>query len=159
HYVGILGSEEFWTALQVTLLFTALGVAIVVVLATLIALLLNEPFPTRGLVRTLVLIPWAIPPVVNGLMWQWIYDAKVGALNGLLVSLGLVEQLKLDQPQAQGDQADGIRIGSPEAEVEAVERREVRLPDERGGRRAGPAGGSRAIVAGSPIRPAPSSPS
>ena len=90
NYAGILRSEEFWTALQVTLLFTALGVAIVVVLATLIALLLNESFPARGLVRTLVLIPWAIPPVVNGLMWQWIYDAKVGALNGLLVSLGLL---------------------------------------------------------------------
>jgi multiple sugar transport system permease protein len=35
----------------------------------------------------MVLVPWAIPPVVNGLMWQWIYDAKVGALNGLLVAL------------------------------------------------------------------------
>ena len=90
NYAGIFGSEEFWTALQVTLLFTALGVALVVVLATLIALLLNEPFPARGLVRTLVLIPWAIPPVVNGLMWQWIYDAKVGSLNGLLVSLGVL---------------------------------------------------------------------
>jgi multiple sugar transport system permease protein len=41
-------------------------------------------------VRTLVLVPWAIPPVVNGLMWQWIYDAKVGALNGLLVGLRLI---------------------------------------------------------------------
>ena len=90
NYLEILGSEEFWTSLQVTLLFTTLGVAVVVVLAVLIALLLNEPFPTRSLVRTLVLIPWAIPPVVNGLMWQWIYDAKVGALNGLLVSMGLL---------------------------------------------------------------------
>jgi multiple sugar transport system permease protein len=90
NYLAIFRSDEFWAALQVTLAFTALGVALVVVLAILIALLLNEPFPGRGLVRTVVLVPWAIPPVVNGLMWQWIYDAKVGALNGLLVSLRLL---------------------------------------------------------------------
>ena len=87
NYVEIFGSDEFWAALQVTLVFTALGVILVVALAILIALLLNEPFPGRGFVRTMVLVPWAIPPVVNGLMWQWIYDAKVGALNGLLVAL------------------------------------------------------------------------
>jgi multiple sugar transport system permease protein len=90
NYATILQSAEFWAALQVTLVFTALGVGIVVGLGMLIALLLDQPFPGRGLVRTLVLVPWAIPPVVNGLMWQWIYDAKVGALNGLLVSLGLL---------------------------------------------------------------------
>ena len=66
------------------------GVVLVVALAILIALLLNEPFPGRGFVRTMVLVPWAIPPVVNGLMWQWIYDAKVGALNGLLVALRVI---------------------------------------------------------------------
>ena len=71
--------------------FTALVVALVVTLGMLIALLLNQSFPGRGLVRTLILLPWAIPPVVNGLMWQWIYDSKVGALNGLLVSLGVHE--------------------------------------------------------------------
>jgi multiple sugar transport system permease protein len=87
NYLAILRSEEFWAALQVTLVFTGLGVTLVVALGILIALLLTERFPGCGLVRTVVLVPWAIPPVVNGLMWQWIYDAKVGALNGLLVSL------------------------------------------------------------------------
>ena len=90
NYVAILGSEEFWAALQITVVFTVLGVGLVVTLGILVALLLNEPFPGRSLVRTVVLVPWAIPPVVNGLMWQWIYDAKVGALNGLLVSLRLM---------------------------------------------------------------------
>jgi multiple sugar transport system permease protein len=90
NYAALLAAEEFWAALRITLVFTALAVAVVVVLAILIALLLHEPFPGRGLVRTLVLVPWAIPPVVNGLMWQWIYDAKVGALNGLLVSVGVL---------------------------------------------------------------------
>jgi multiple sugar transport system permease protein len=90
NYADILRSAEFWAALQVTLLFTALAVTLVVALGIAIALLLDQPFPGRALVRTVVLVPWAIPPVVNGLMWQWIYDAKVGALNGLLVSAGLL---------------------------------------------------------------------
>ena len=94
NYADILRSAEFWAALEVTLVFTALGVALVVTLGILIALLLDQPFPGRGLVRTMVLVPWAIPPVVNGLMWQWIYDAKVGALNGLLVSVGVLSSYR-----------------------------------------------------------------
>ena len=94
NYAEIIGSPEFWSALRITVQFTALAVLLVVVLALLVALLLNEPFPGRGLVRTLILVPWAIPPVVNGLMWQWIYDSNVGALNGLLVSLGITHEYR-----------------------------------------------------------------
>jgi multiple sugar transport system permease protein len=94
NYADIVRSAEFWAALEVTLLFTGLGVALVVTLGVLMALLLDQPFPGRGFVRTMVLVPWAIPPVVNGLMWQWIYDAKVGALNGLLVSVGFLSSYR-----------------------------------------------------------------
>ena len=94
NYLAILESEEFWSAFWITMLFTALVVALVVTLGMLIALLLNQSFPGRGLVRTLILLPWAIPPVVNGLMWQWIYNSKVGALNGLLVSLGVLKEYR-----------------------------------------------------------------
>jgi ABC-type sugar transport system permease subunit len=94
NYRDIIASDEFWSALWITLAFTALAVAIVVVLGLAIALLLNRSFPGRDIVRTLILLPWAIPPVVNGLMWQWIYDAKVGALNGLLFSLGLIGEYR-----------------------------------------------------------------
>src|SRR5262249_9565770 len=86
-YLAILQSDEFWSALWVSVVFTTIVLTLVCRMGLLIALLLNEEFPGSGLFRTLILLPWAIPPVVNGLMWQWIYDAKVGALNGLLVSL------------------------------------------------------------------------
>jgi len=94
NYRQILESDEFWSALWITLAFTGLVVVIVVVLGLAIALLLNREFPGRDIVRTLILLPWAIPPVVNGLMWQWIYDSKVGALNGLLVSLGIISEYR-----------------------------------------------------------------
>jgi multiple sugar transport system permease protein len=94
NYTEILQSSEFWSALWITVQFTVLVVVIVAVLGTCIALLLNQPFPGRGILRTLILLPWAIPPVVNGLMWQWIYDSKVGALNGLLVTIGAIPEYR-----------------------------------------------------------------
>ena len=94
NYLTIFQSDEFWTALWITVVFTTLVVTLVSAIGLLIALLLNEEFPGSGLVRALIFLPWAIPPVVNGLMWQWIYDSKVGALNGLLVGLGLISEYR-----------------------------------------------------------------
>ena len=94
NYRQILASDEFWAALWITLAFTVLVVVLVVLLGLTVALLLDQDFPGRGFVRALIILPWAIPPVVNGLMWQWIYDSKVGALNGLLVSLGIIEEYR-----------------------------------------------------------------
>lgn len=94
NYTDILESPEFWSSLWITVQFTVLVVMTVTVLGVGIALLLNQPFRGRALLRTLILLPWAIPPVVNGLMWQWIYDSKIGALNGLLVGLGVIPEYR-----------------------------------------------------------------
>lgn len=94
NYASILESPEFWSSLWITVQFTFLVVSTVTVLGVGIALLLNQPFRGRAALRTLILLPWAIPPVVNGLMWQWIYDSKIGALNGLLVALGVISEYR-----------------------------------------------------------------
>ncbi|MEO8137732.1 MAG: sugar ABC transporter permease [Betaproteobacteria bacterium] len=94
NYAAILDSAEFWSALWITLQFTVLVVTAVATLGICVALLLNLPFRGRNLLRTLILLPWAIPPVVNGLMWQWIYDSKIGALNGVLFSLGVIPEYR-----------------------------------------------------------------
>ena len=65
NFVEVLSSYEFWHALQVTLYFTALSVALVIAVALGIALLFNESFSGRGIVRSLLLIPWAVPGVVH----------------------------------------------------------------------------------------------
>jgi len=90
NFAAILGSSEFWAAFVVTAEFTCFALVLLTLLGVGGALLLSTPFPGRGVLRVLILIPWAIPPVVNGLMWQWIYDPKVGVLNGLLKALGLI---------------------------------------------------------------------
>jgi multiple sugar transport system permease protein len=94
NYAHILSSPEFWDALRVTAIFAFLSVAGILVLGTGMALVLNEEFRGRGLVRSLVLVPWAIPPVVNGLMWQWILNSKAGILNGLLVAVGAIHEYR-----------------------------------------------------------------
>lgn len=90
NYVAALGNELFLAAVWRTVLFTLMSVAAVTIIALLAALLLNQRFPGRRILSACLLIPWAIPSVANGLMWKWIYDANYGALNGLLLQVGVI---------------------------------------------------------------------
>jgi multiple sugar transport system permease protein len=90
NYAAVLSDPQFWEAVQRTAVFSVMAVAAIAVLGLLIALLLNEEFPGRPVLSALLLIPWAIPSVANGLMWKWIYDSNYGALNGLLYQLDFI---------------------------------------------------------------------
>jgi multiple sugar transport system permease protein len=57
-----------------------------------VALFLNEAFRGRRVLAVVLLVPWATPSIVNGLMWKWIYDSTYGSLNGLLLQLGLIDE-------------------------------------------------------------------
>ncbi|MFN8593111.1 MAG: sugar ABC transporter permease [Thermomicrobiales bacterium] len=94
NYIAAFQSDLFRHSLRITATFTVASVVLVLVIGTGIALVVNETFHGRGIVRALILLPWAIPPIVNGLMWQWIFNSKVGALNGLLYSLGIVDSYR-----------------------------------------------------------------
>jgi multiple sugar transport system permease protein len=92
NYIQTLRDSMFWSAVERTASFTVVSVVAIMVIATLMALLLNQPFRGRRILSTALLIPWAIPYVVDGLMWKWIYDSGYGALNGLLMQLGIIGQ-------------------------------------------------------------------
>jgi multiple sugar transport system permease protein len=91
NYRSLLTDDAFLSALRVSALFVLVVLGFTVVLALILALVLNERFRGRGLLLSLALLPWAMPGVVNGLMWRTIFDAKTGALNGLLNQLGLID--------------------------------------------------------------------
>jgi multiple sugar transport system permease protein len=91
NYGALLSDQAFLSALKVSALFVLLVLGLTVVLALILALVLNERFRGRGLLLSLALLPWAMPGVVNGLMWRTIFDAKTGALNGLLTQFGLID--------------------------------------------------------------------
>ncbi|CAB3807215.1 carbohydrate ABC transporter permease [Paraburkholderia fynbosensis] len=90
NYIAIFRDPDFWAAVGRTVWFTVVSVLAIMVIATLIALLLNREFRGRRILSAALLIPWAIPYVVDGLMWKWIYDSGYGALNGLLLQLGVI---------------------------------------------------------------------
>ena len=92
NYGRIFQDSLFWESVLRTTSFTVMSVAAIMLIATLIALLLNEEFRGRRILSAILLIPWAIPYVANGLMWKWIYDSGYGALNGLLLQLGLIDK-------------------------------------------------------------------
>ena len=81
---------RWWTALGNTAVFTASSVGLELVLGVAFALLLHPRFRIRGVVRALVLLPWALPTAVMSLAWAWIFNDSFGVVNDLLGRLGLV---------------------------------------------------------------------
>lgn len=95
NYFVAIKDPIFWKSLSRTLIFCISTVVIEVTLGVFIAFQLNKSFKGRGLVRGLIILPWAIPYVVNGIMWKWIFDANYGAFNALLLQLGLIDKYQI----------------------------------------------------------------
>jgi len=90
NYIRLFSDQYFYQSFWITLYFTLMTVSIEVLLGLGIALLLNEKFKGRALIRGLILLPWALPSVVNGVMWKWIFHAQYGVLNHFLFQLGFI---------------------------------------------------------------------
>lgn len=92
NYINILKSSFFWNSTLRTVYFTVVSVGLEFVLGMLSALLLNKKFRWRGLARAVLILPWALPTVVNGVLWSWIFNSSYGSFNGLLYSLGIIKK-------------------------------------------------------------------
>ncbi|MBV8715577.1 MAG: sugar ABC transporter permease [Chloroflexi bacterium] len=87
-------SGQFWQSVRVTLLFTLSALVCKFVLGLAMALLLNENFRGRSVLRALFFLPWAVPSLIVGLTWKWMYDGSAeGLLNLLALRLGLTHDL------------------------------------------------------------------
>jgi multiple sugar transport system permease protein len=84
NYSKMLQSSSFWHSLLVTFEYVLLNIPMQTVFALLLALLLNQKFPGRGIFRTLFVVPWMATAVAMGIVWQWIFDPQNGALNSFL---------------------------------------------------------------------------
>ena len=91
NYLDLLGDKVFWATIQRTLYFTLVSVGLELVLGLAIAQLIHSRPIGWQFLRVSLIIPWAVPTIVNGTLWRWIYNADYGALNGLLLQLGLVD--------------------------------------------------------------------
>jgi ABC-type sugar transport system permease subunit len=91
NYARLLGDEVFWIALRNTALFVGVSVVLEVVIALAVAVVVNdERVWLSRVTRVLLLVPWGVPPVVNGLLWSFVFNAQYGYLNRLLHGLGLI---------------------------------------------------------------------
>lgn len=91
NFTIIFSSPVFWRSAQVTLTFSVGFVILSTVIGLAMAMLLNQRFIGRGLARALLIIPWATPWLVIGILWKWFADGSVGGLNAVLMMLGLTQ--------------------------------------------------------------------
>ena len=95
NYLDQLTSPGFWAAVGRALVFTVVSTGIELALGLGLALLMDQPLRGRWILRTIVILPWALPTIVNALMWRWIDNAEYGALNALLVQLGMLQKYQV----------------------------------------------------------------
>ncbi len=92
HYEEMLLHDDvFWQSLWNTVVFMS-GSPIAIALALGVALLVNQPIRGRALYRAAIFLSYPLMTVAVGIIWRWLYDEKVGLLNFVLMSLGLVSR-------------------------------------------------------------------
>jgi len=96
HWVGLENYKDlihdtlFRDAVVLTVKFTLITVTFEFVLGMIIALVVNSGFKGRGVMRAMMLVPWAIPTVVAAQMWKWMYNDIYGVVNDAGVRLHLL---------------------------------------------------------------------
>ncbi|KGM34129.1 carbohydrate ABC transporter permease [Inquilinus limosus] len=91
NFVDVARDPQWWRAVENTLVFTIVSVALETLLGLAIALLLNEAIPGRGVLRAAILVPWSIPVVVSAKIWEWLLHDQFGIINRLLIDLRLID--------------------------------------------------------------------
>lgn len=91
NFETVLQDKRFTISLVNTFLFAIIVVGSVIMLGLLLAQLLNMSFRGRGLLRSLVLVPWVTPPVVAATVWVWMYQPERSPINQLLRATGLID--------------------------------------------------------------------
>lgn len=92
NYKRLQDDNDFKNAVNNTIEFTVVSVAIKLVIGMAIALLLNSKLPARSLLTAIMLLPWIVPEVVTALTWRSIYDPIFGGLNPILQNIGIIER-------------------------------------------------------------------
>jgi trehalose/maltose transport system permease protein len=92
NYRELIHDSVFRDAVVVTVKFTVVTVLFEFVLGMIIALVVNSGFRGRGVMRAVMLVPWAIPTVISAQMWKWMYDDVFGVLNDGLMRLHIISE-------------------------------------------------------------------
>jgi multiple sugar transport system permease protein len=92
NFLANLEDPRFRNAVATTLIYTVVAVTFKCCIGFAVALLLNREFPLRAVLRSLILLSWALPEIAVVLGWNWLLNSEWGALNVVLTRLGLIDQ-------------------------------------------------------------------
>jgi len=92
NWIEVVSSPYFSIAFFNSLYFALFTVSSSILISLCFAIVLNEEFRGNRIIKSLILIPWAIPAIANAAMWKWIYDSNYGFLNMVLYNLGLINE-------------------------------------------------------------------
>ncbi len=92
NYKNILKSESFWYSLQNTLFLLVLVVVATSILGVLVFLFLNIQVKGAGILLAIAVLPWALPPYVNGILWKFVFHSGYGFMNKVLIGLGMADK-------------------------------------------------------------------
>jgi len=92
NYFKMVNDDVFWQSFQNTLLYFFGGSPFAIIAAIIIAVLVNQNLRGKNVYRVIVFLPYPITPVAIAIIWQWLYNEKVGLINFLLKASGLAEQ-------------------------------------------------------------------
>jgi multiple sugar transport system permease protein len=92
NYVRLMSDRQFWNSLVFTTKYTLLVTPVIFILAFVLALLVNLPLRFVGFFRTAYFLPFVIGLGTSSLLWVWMLNDRVGVFNGVLTSLGLIQQ-------------------------------------------------------------------
>jgi len=93
----VFHDSMFWLSLRNTFLFTLISVCLELLLGLCIALLFNRPIKTGSLLRSLMILPMVLAPIVVGLLWRVMYNPSFGLINYFLSALGIESRAWIDQ--------------------------------------------------------------
>lgn len=88
-YREVLGSAQFWTTVWQTVLFVVLSLVFQYTIGLALAIFFQRHFPLSSFLRALLLVPWLMPIIVSGTVWQWMMDADSGVINRFLGVFGV----------------------------------------------------------------------
>ncbi len=92
NYVSILSSDSFWYSFQNTLFILAVVVLLTTVLGFLTSIFLNIDVKWSGILLAVAMLPWALPPYVNGILWKFVFSSGYGFMNKTVIGLGLADK-------------------------------------------------------------------
>jgi multiple sugar transport system permease protein len=92
NFTALFQTNTFLMVLKNTLVWTVGIVSVTIILSLAIAILLNQQFFARGIVRAALIFPWAASLLITSVIWRYILDFRYGTLNLVLKRLGLIDQ-------------------------------------------------------------------